>query len=311
MEQLTHISVLREESIEALNIRPDGTYVDATLGGGGHSREILKKLNTGRLYAIDRDDYAINRAKTGLKEFEDRLTLIKSDFRYIKERLEEIDAPAPDGILFDLGVSSFQLDDADRGFSYMHDAHLDMRMDREGSRSAWDVVNTTPVRELAKIIFEYGEERYGNQIANAIDKARSVKPIDTTFELTEIIKSAMPAQAKREKQHPAKRTFQAIRIEVNDELSAVAEAIEKAADILAPGGRIAVITFHSLEDRIVKKAFAQMAKGCICPSDFPQCVCGIKPKLRLVNSKPYIPSDDEIEMNPRSRSAKLRVAERL
>lgn len=193
----------------------------------------------------------------------------------------------------------------------MHDAHLDMRMDREGSRSAWDVVNTTPVRELAKIIFEYGEERYGNQIANAIDKARSVKPIDTTFELTEIIKSAMPAQAKREKQHPAKRTFQAIRIEVNDELSAVAEAIEKAADILAPGGRIAVITFHSLEDRIVKKAFAQMAKGCICPSDFPQCVCGIKPKLRLVNSKPYIPSDDEIEMNPRSRSAKLRVAERL
>lgn len=193
----------------------------------------------------------------------------------------------------------------------MHDAHLDMRMDREGSRSAWDVVNSTPVRELAKIIFDYGEERYGNQIANAIDKARSIKPIDTTFELSEIIKNAMPAQAKREKQHPAKRTFQAIRIEVNDELSAVSEAIEKAADILAPGGRIAVITFHSLEDRIVKKAFAQMAKGCICPSDFPQCVCGIKPKLKLVNSKPYIPSDDEIEMNPRARSAKLRVAERL
>lgn len=193
----------------------------------------------------------------------------------------------------------------------MHDARLDMRMDRDGSRSAWDVVNATPVRELAKIIFDYGEERYGNQIANAIDKARSVKPIDTTFELAEIIKSAMPAQAKREKQHPAKRTFQAIRIEVNDELSAVSEAIEKAADILAPGGRIAVITFHSLEDRIVKKAFAQMAKGCICPSDFPQCVCGIKPKLKLVNSKPYIPSDDEIEMNPRARSAKLRVAERL
>lgn len=309
MIDMTHIPVLMNESIEALDIKPAGTYVDATLGGGGHTRQILDRLTTGRLYAIDKDDYALERARRELSDH--RLTLIKSDFRYISERLFELGAPSPDGVLFDLGVSSFQLDDGERGFSYMHDAPLDMRMDRNSGKSARDVVNEMPAAELMKVISEYGEERYASRIANAIDRERKIKPIETTFELSQIIKDAMPAHARNEKQHPAKRTFQAIRIEVNDELAAVGEAVEKASDMLAPGGRIAVITFHSLEDRIVKKIFQQMAKGCICPPEFPQCVCGIKPKLKIINSKPYVPSNDEITKNPRSRSAKLRAAERL
>ena len=307
-----HVSILLQPCLDALNIKPDGVYVDATTGGAGHSLHIAQELGEGdRLICIDRDDEALENAKTRLASVWDRVTTVKSDFRDIDRVLEGQGLSGADGILFDLGVSSPQLDHAERGFSYMKDAPLDMRMDRQQALSAWDVVNTWSREDIRHILFEYGEERYAPLIAAAIEREREKKPIETTLELVDIIRGAMPAKALREKQHPAKRSFQAIRIAVNDELGAVREAMEKAIDCLNPGGRLAVITFHSLEDRIVKAAFNQAAQGCTCPKDFPVCVCGKKPKVRLTPRKPILPSDEEIEENPRARSAKLRVCEKI
>ena len=307
-----HVSILLQPCLDALNIKPDGVYVDATTGGAGHSLHIAQELGEGgRLICIDRDDEARENAKTRLASVWDRVTTVKSDFRDIDRVLEGQGLSGADGILFDLGVSSPQLDHAERGFSYMKDAPLDMRMDRQQALSAWDVVNTWSREDIRHILFEYGEERYAPLIAAAIERERGKKPIETTLELVDIIRGAMPAKALREKQHPAKRSFQAIRIAVNDELGAVREAMEKAIDCLNPGGRLAVITFHSLEDRIVKAAFNQAAQGCTCPKDFPVCVCGKKPKVRLTPRKPILPSDEEIEENPRARSAKLRVCEKI
>lgn len=307
-----HVSILLQPCLDALNIKPDGIYVDATTGGAGHSLHIAQELGEGgRLICIDRDDEAFENAKTRLASVWDRVTTVKSDFRDIDRVLEGQGLSGADGILFDLGVSSPQLDHAERGFSYMKDAPLDMRMDRQQALSAWDVVNTWSREDIRHILFEYGEERYAPLIAAAIERERGKKPIETTLELVDIIRGAMPAKALREKQHPAKRSFQAIRIAVNDELGAVREAMEKAIDCLNPGGRLAVITFHSLEDRIVKAAFNQAAQGCTCPKDFPVCVCGKKPKVRLTPRKPILPSDEEIEENPRARSAKLRVCEKI
>ena len=306
-----HVSVLLHECIDNLNIRPDGIYVDGTLGMGGHSEQIAARLTTGKLIGIDRDETAIERAGARLAPFGDRVQLVHGNFRDAAAILDRLGIDAVDGMLFDLGVSSPQLDESERGFSYMHDAPLDMRMDATEGLSAWNVVNEWPEGELKRILYEYGEERYAPLIAAAIERERGKKPIETTLELVDIIHGAMPAKALREKQHPAKRSFQAIRIAVNDELGAVREAMEKAIDCLNPGGRLAVITFHSLEDRIVKAAFNQAAQGCTCPKDFPVCVCGKKPKVRLTPRKPILPSDEEIEENPRARSAKLRVCEKI
>ena len=306
MAQFHHISVLHEECIEQLCIRPDGIYADATLGGAGHSISIAERLTQGgRLYGIDRDADAIAAAQARLAPYSDRVRLIKSDFRYLAEHISE----PLDGILFDLGVSSFQLDEAQRGFSYTADAPLDMRMDREGELTAYEVVNSYPKQELERIITDYGEERFARQVASAIDRRRSEAPIQTTLELASVVASAIP-NAKKEKQHPAKRTFQAIRIEVNDELSAIAPAVDSAVSLLRPGGRILVISFHSLEDRIVKQRFRALSQGCTCPPQFPVCVCGNKSVLRLCG-KPIVASAQELLVNPRARSAKLRVAEKL
>lgn len=307
-----HVSILLEECLDSLKIRPDGVYVDATLGGAGHSFHIAQRLSPeGRLICIDRDDAALEHAKERLQDYMDRVSLVKSDFRYIGSALASCGVEKADGILFDLGVSSPQLDVAERGFSYSKDARLDMRMDQQQALSAYDIVNGWDRAELRRILFEYGEERYAPQIAAAIERARSQRPIETTGQLADIIRDAMPPAARREKQHPAKRSFQAIRIAVNDELTAVEEAMEQAIASLAPGGRLAVITFHSLEDRIVKAAYRNAAQGCICPKDFPVCVCGRKPKIRLVTRKPMLPGKKEIEENPRARSAKLRVCEKI
>ena len=306
-----HRPVLLEECLQGLRIRPEGVYVDGTLGRAGHSREIVRRLTTGRLIAIDRDQAAIDAAETLLAPWRDRVTLVHSNFDRLEEILGELGISGADGMLFDLGVSSPQLDDPARGFSYMHDAPLDMRMDESAPLTARDVVNTWSYEELRRILFEYGEERYAPAIARDIVKRRETAPIETTLELVDVIKGAMPGAALREKQHPAKRSFQAIRIAVNDELGAVREAMEKAIDCLNPGGRLAVITFHSLEDRIVKVAFQQATQGCTCPKDFPVCVCGKKPKVRLTPRKPILPDAAEIEENPRARSAKLRVCEKL
>ncbi|MGI6180650.1 MAG: 16S rRNA (cytosine(1402)-N(4))-methyltransferase RsmH [Agathobaculum sp.] len=306
-----HVSILLEACLDALCIRPDGIYVDATTGGAGHSLRIAQRLDSGRLICIDRDDEALENAKDRLRDVWRRVTPVKSDFREIDKVLAGLGLAGADGILFDLGVSSPQLDHAERGFSYMKDAPLDMRMDRSQRLSAYEVVNGWSREELRRILFEYGEERYAPLIAAAIEREREKKPIETTLELVDIIRGAMPAKALREKQHPAKRSFQAIRIAVNDELGAVREAMEKAIDCLNPGGRLAVITFHSLEDRIVKAAFQAAAQGCTCPKDFPVCVCGKKPKVRLTPRKPILPDEQEIAENPRARSAKLRVCEKL
>ena len=306
-----HYSVLLEECIEALAIRPDGLYVDGTLGMGGHSEQIAKRLTTGRLIAIDRDASALERAGERLAPYAGRITFVHGNFRDLPRILAENGAEKADGMLFDLGVSSPQLDEAERGFSYMTDAPLDMRMDTSESLTAWFVVNKWPEEKLKKILYEYGEERYAPRIAAAIVRRREEAPVDTTAELVEIIRGAMPAAALREKQHPAKRSFQAIRIAVNDELSAISELMGAAADRLAPGGRLAVISFHSLEDRIVKNAIAARENGCTCPRDFPVCVCGFKQTLKSITRKPILPSEKELSENPRSRSAKLRVAERV
>ena len=306
MAEFHHVSVLHRECIEGLRIREDGVYVDATLGGAGHSASIAQRLTTGRLYGLDRDDDALAAAGERLAPFGSRVTLVKTDFRNMADHIRE----PIDGVLFDLGVSSFQLDEPERGFSYMHDAPLDMRMDRTAGLTSYDVVNEYAREELKRIIADYGEERFAGPVAAAIVRAREGKPIRTTLELADIVASAIP-NAKRERQHPAKRTFQAIRIAVNDELAAVEEGIRAAVGLLAPGGRILVITFHSLEDRIVKSEFRRLSNGCTCPPDFPVFVCGAKPVVRIVNHKPILPSAEELAENPRSRSAKLRIAEKI
>ena len=303
--EYTHKPVLLDECIGTLRIRPEGVYVDGTLGRAGHSREIAKRLTTGRLICIDRDSAAIEAAGERLAPWMDRVRLVHSNFSELGSVLEE-DA---DGMLFDLGVSSPQLDDPERGFSYMHDAPLDMRMDRSAPLTAREVVNSWSLEELRRILYDFGEERYAPAIARAIAKRREQRPIETTLELVEVIKSAMPPAALREKQHPAKRSFQAVRIAVNGELDALPPMLRAAADKLRPGGRLAVITFHSLEDRIVKRTLRELAQGCTCPPSFPVCVCGKKPLVRL--DKPVTPSAAEVAENPRARSARLRTAEKL
>ena len=308
--EYTHKPVLLDACIQALNIRPDGIYVDGTLGRAGHSMEIARRLTTGRLICIDRDQAAIDAARVRLAPWLDRVTLVRSNFSELGEILSGAGVSGADGMLFDLGVSSPQLDNASRGFSYMQDAPLDMRMDTSAPLSAYEVVNTWSQEELRRILYEYGEERYAPAIAKAIVRARETAPVNTTLELVEIIRGAMPPAALREKQHPAKRSFQAIRIAVNGELDALPPMLEAAVDGLNPGGRLAVITFHSLEDRIVKRTLADLAKGCTCPPEFPVCVCGRKPRVRLVNRKPVTADGAELADNPRARSAKLRVAEK-
>ena len=306
-----HKSVLLDECIQGLNIKPDGIYLDGTLGGAGHSSQIVRRLTTGRLIGVDRDQVALDAAAQRLAPWKERVTLVHSNFKDIDGILDRLGIEKVDGMLFDLGVSSPQLDDGQRGFSYMADAPLDMRMNREDRLTAYDVVNQWPREELRRILYEYGEERYAPQIAGAIDRKRQNAPIETTLQLVDVIRGALPAQALREKQHPAKRSFQAIRIAVNDELGSVRQMLEEAIPRLNPQGRLAVITFHSLEDRIVKSAMAAAAKGCTCPPEFPVCVCGKKPQVKLINRKPITSSPEELEENPRARSAKLRVCERL
>jgi len=306
-----HYSVLLNECIEALNIRADGIYVDGTLGMGGHSEQIARRLTTGRLISIDRDERAIKRAGERLKPYADRITLVHGNFRQLPQILDDLGIEKVDGMLFDLGVSSPQLDETERGFSYMADAPLDMRMDESENLTAWFVVNKWPEEKLKRILYDFGEERYSPRIASAIVEKRKLAPVNTTLELVDIIKSAMPAAALREKQHPAKRSFQAIRIAVNDELEAISELMENATEYLVPGGRLAVISFHSLEDRIIKNAVNSRERGCTCPRDFPVCTCGFVQTLKNVSRKPILPSEKELSENPRSRSAKLRVAERV
>ena len=310
--EFAHVPVLPAECMDGLHIRPDGIYVDGTTGGGGHSSLIARQLSeAGRLICIDRDDDALAAARQRLAPLGKNITFVKNNFSRILDVLKDLEIEKIDGILFDLGVSSYQLDNGERGFSYMADAPLDMRMDRQQALTAREVVNTYSREDLRRILKDYGEERYAGPIAAAICRRREEAPIETTLELADLVRSAMPAAARREKQHPAKRTFQAVRIEVNGELEAVASAVRDSVSCLAPGGRIAVISFHSLEDRIVKRAFAELAQGCTCPKSFPVCVCGNKPKIRLVSHGVITASPEELENNPRSRSAKLRVAEKL
>lgn len=308
----SHRSVLLDECIEGLNIDPAGIYVDGTAGGGGHSLEIVKRLTDGgRLIAIDRDDAALAAASRRLADYSDRVTFVKSNFSSVKEVLENLGIEKINGILMDLGVSSYQLDTPERGFSHNNDAPLDMRMDTSASLDAYMVVNNYTREQLKKIIYDYGEDKFAPRIANAIVNAREIKPIETTGELVKIIKSAIPAAAREGGHHPAKRTFQAIRIEVNGELDAIEPAIDSAVEMLDRGGRVCIITFHSLEDRIVKQTYAKHAEGCTCPKNFPVCVCGKTPALKVVTRKPIVPSERELEENPRSRSSKLRIAEKL
>ena len=311
MSEFHHVSVLLEECIEGLNIKPDGIYVDGTLGGAGHSSRIAEKLTTGRLIGIDRDLVALKAAGERLAPFGDRVRLVHSNFCELDKALDDLGITGVDGILLDLGVSSPQLDDGQRGFSYMVDAPLDMRMNGQDSLDAKQIVNHWSYEELKRILYDYGEERFAPRIAAAICKRREEKEIETTLELVDIIRGAMPASALREKQHPAKRSFQAIRIAVNDELGSVERVMQKAIPCLNPGGRLAVITFHSLEDRIVKQAMAEAAKGCTCPPEFPVCVCGKKPRAKLITRKPIVSGEEELERNPRARSAKLRICEKL
>ena len=318
----SHTSVLLHECLDGLAIKPDGVYVDGTCGGAGHSLEIAARLTTGRLIGIDQDMTAVGVATERLSRFGDRASVVHGNFCQLDTILGELEIPKIDGFLADLGVSSYQLDTPERGFSYMADAPLDMRMDSRNDNqendgmgehmlTAYDVVNTYSEAELRRVLYEYGEERFAPRIAQRIVKARSVSPIQTTGELVALIKEAIPAAAREGGHHPAKRSFQAIRIEVNRELDVIRPALQAALDHLNPGGRIAVITFHSLEDRIVKQTFADMASGCTCPRSLPVCVCGKKPQVKIITKKPILPSDEELEVNPRSRSAKLRIAEKL
>ena len=306
----SHVSVLLQECMDALCIKPDGIYIDGTAGGGGHSSEIASHLDTGKLIALDRDMSAVKAAGTRLEKYGARAQVVHSNFSEMAQVCHQLGIEGVDGVLLDLGVSSYQLDTADRGFSYMADAPLDMRMNREDTLDAYTVVNTYTEQQLKKIIYDYGEERFAPRIAQRIVQEREKQPIRTTGELVNIIKAAMPAAAKEGGHHPAKRTFQAIRIEVNGELSVIEPTIRDAVSLLKPGGRIAIITFHSLEDRLVKQTFASLASGCTCPRDFPVCVCGKKPLVEIISRKPILPGAQELEVNPRSRSAKLRVAQK-
>ena len=311
MDAPKHVSVLLQECIDNLKIKPDGIYLDGTLGLGGHSYEIASRLTTGRLVCVDRDETAIARAGRRLAPFAGRVTLVHGNFADAAAILDSLGIDGADGMLFDLGVSSPQLDEASRGFSYRQDAPLDMRMDGSAQLTAYEVVNTWSAEKLNRILWDYGEERYARRITAGIVNAREKAPIASTMALVEIIKAALPAAALREKQHPAKRSFQAIRIAVNDELGAIAAMMESAPDKLKPGGRLCVISFHSLEDRIVKAGIAARENGCTCPREAPVCTCGFVQTLRSVTRKPILPSAEELEHNPRSRSAKLRVAERV
>ena len=306
-----HISVLLNEVLDGLSIKPDGIYVDGTLGGAGHSLEIVKRLRNGKLIGIDQDPAALEKSKEVLADYMDRVILVHSNYSGIKRVLREIGFDKVDGILLDLGVSSHQLDTEERGFSHNKDAPLDMRMDTTGGFTAWDVVNTYSEGELEKILLEYGEEKWARRIAQFIVNERQEKTIDTTFELVSVIKKAIPKKVRMEGHHPAKKTFQAIRIEVNRELEVLTGAITDMVECLNPGGRLAIITFHSLEDRIVKEAFKELYKDCICPPELPKCVCDKRREIDIITRKPLTPSKEELEYNPRSRSAKLRVAERI
>lgn len=314
-----HITVLKKEATEGLRIKPDGIYVDCTLGGGGHSSVILSQLGEGgRLIAFDQDDWALDNARTHLAPGDDRLTLVKSNFRYIEQKLKELEGiphtegiPQVDGFLFDIGVSSPQFDEGERGFSYNADAPLDMRMDQSAALTAREIINEWPEREISRILFQYGEEKFARRIASVITGARASGPIESTGQLVELIKEGIPAAARRTGGHPAKRSFQALRIAVNDELGALEEGLHAAVRCLAPGGRVSVITFHSLEDRICKQILASYVEKCTCPPDFPMCVCGGQGQLKLINRKPIVASEEELELNSRARSAKLRIAEKL
>ena len=310
----SHLPVMLHECIDALAVKDGGTYVDGTAGGGGHSYEIASRMGSGRLISIDRDSDAIAACEKRLSGI-GNVTLVHDNYRNLASILDSLDIEngAVDGIMFDLGVSSYQIDTVERGFSYSskEDAPLDMRMSREDRLSAYDIVNTYTESELYRIISEFGEERFASRIAKAIVNAREASPIMTTRQLSELVRSAVPAATVERGSHPAKRTFQAIRIEVNGELDGIEPSLRAAVDALRPGGRLAVITFHSLEDRIVKTLFAELSRGCTCPPDFPVCVCGNKPKIKLVNRKPTTASGSEIKINPRSKSAKLRIAEKL
>ena len=309
--EFKHVSVLLHETVAGLQVKPSGIYVDGTLGGGGHSYEICKQLDSeGRLIGIDQDADALKAAGKRLEQFKDKVTLCKSNYEQMREVLQELGIEEVDGIVLDLGVSSYQLDEAERGFSYMEDAPLDMRMDRDQTMTARDIINEYPEGELFRIIKEYGEERYAKSIAKNICKRRQQYPIETTFELVDVIRGSMPAKARNAKGHPAKRTFQAIRIECNRELEVLRETLDYMVDLLKDGGRISIITFHSLEDRIVKTSFRKYENPCTCPPDFPVCVCGKKSKGRVVTRKPILPSEEELEQNTRSKSAKLRIFEK-
>lgn len=309
--EFKHISVLYNESINALNVKDGGIYVDGTLGGGGHSYGILQASDSCRLIGIDQDTEAIAAAKKRLEKFSDRFTAVNSNFGNIKSILRDLGIDGIDGALLDIGVSSYQLDNPERGFSYMHDAPLDMRMNTSSEKSAYDVINSYSCEELTRIFYEYGEEKWSKRIAEFICARRVAKPMETTFELVDAVKAAIPKGARMDGGHPAKRVFQAVRIEVNDELGVLKTAVQDFTDCLKTGGRLAIITFHSLEDRIVKQAFADMARGCTCPKEFPVCVCGKKPQIKMISRKPVLPTGEETAENPRSKSAKLRIAEKL
>lgn len=309
--EFEHISVLLNEAITGLNINKDGIYVDGTLGGAGHSKEIIKRLDTGKLIGIDQDINAIKKASEELKEFKDKVIIVHNNFKNLDVVIREQNINGVDGVLLDLGVSSHQLDEGERGFSYNKDSFLDMRMDISQDLSGWDVVNSYSKKELEKIIKEYGEEKWAARIAEFIERERQLKSIDTTGELVDVIKKAIPSGARKDGPHPAKRTFQAIRIEVNKELEILKESISKAVKLLNVGGRICVITFHSLEDRIVKETFKELSLDCICPPKMPICTCNKKKELSIITRKPILPSEKELELNPRARSAKLRIGEKV
>lgn len=308
--EFSHVSILLKECMDGLDIKSDGIYVDGTLGGGGHTFKLIQLIDGGKVIGIDQDQDALEAATKRLAIFGDKFIPVHSNFSNLLEVLETLDIKKIDGFLLDLGVSSYQLDEAERGFSYMNDGQLDMRMNQDDEFSAYEVVNTYSEDELTQIIREYGEENWANRIAKFIVEARSEKPLETTFELVDIIKNAIPASARKDGPHPAKRTFQAIRIEVNNELKIIEKTIEDAFSVMNKGGRVAIITFHSLEDRIVKNTFKKLAQGCICPPEFPVCICNNKPKVKIISKKPILPSDRETSDNPRARSAKLRIAEK-
>lgn len=308
--EFLHTTVLLKETVDLVNVRPDGVYADLTTGGGGHSLEIAKRLENGRLICVDRDSEALMAARERLKDHLDKVTFVKTNFGAAASVLSEMNIKC-DGVIADLGVSSYQIDNIERGFSYSADSPLDMRMDQSGGVSAYEVVNTADEKKLSRIISTYGEEKFASRIASFICREREKSSIETAGRLTEIIKAAIPAAARRTGGNPAKRTFQALRIEVNDEIGELRSLMENFCDMLKIGGRIAVISFHSLEDRIVKHSFAELARTCTCPPDLPMCICNTVPKVKVVTKKPILPSDEELELNKRSHSAKLRAAERI